>query len=213
MQNYDRTQSNHEEMSNALEARVYDLDIYREMMDRLKKDILIMKKRNFDKDIALRKDNVKVRTLRQDDFNKTKLSYKCRDMLESIERTVVNKQYERSTKINSFYDSLNRRHNNIVRREERDREIEDVMMKAMSEKLTEEKEWINICMVNLFFKRFLKNKMEALIKQHEEIESAYHKIKSNTDIKDCKDLIWRFLNRERNYGALLERISEKENKL
>jgi len=36
-------------------------------------------------------------------------------------------------------------------------------VRAMSEKLPEEKEWINICVVNLFLKRFLKNKMERLI--------------------------------------------------
>lgn len=40
------------------------------------------------------------------------------------------------------------------------------MMNAMSEKLQEEKEWINICHVNLFFKKFLKNKMEILIRQN-----------------------------------------------
>ena len=51
-----------------------------------------MKKRNFDLDHALKKDNIKVKTLRQDDFNKTKLSFKCRDMLQSIERTVMSKQ-------------------------------------------------------------------------------------------------------------------------
>lgn len=121
----------------------------------------------------------------------------------------MHKQYERTSKINTFYDALNRRHQNIVKREERDREIEEVMMKAMSEKLQEEKEWINICLVNLFFKKFLKNKMETIIEENFEIENAYHKIKSSTDIKDCKDLISRFLNRQRDYGALLERIAQK----
>lgn len=124
-------------------------------------------------------------------------------MLQSIERTVTSKQNERTTKINSFYDVLNKRHQNLIKREERDSEIEEVMMRAMSEKLQEEKEWINISLVNLFFKRFLKNKMEILIRQNQEIESAYHKIRSSTDIKDCNDLITRFLNRERDYGMLL----------
>jgi hypothetical protein len=145
------------------------MDIYKEMQDRLKKDILVMKKRNFDKDSRLKKESIKLRTLRQEEFNKTKLSYKCRDMLQSIERTVASKQNERTTKINSFYDVLNKRHQNLIKREERDREIEEVMMNAMSEKLQEEKEWINISLVNQFFKRFLKNKMEILIKQNQEI--------------------------------------------
>lgn len=86
------------------------------MIDKLKKDLLVLKKRNFDKDLMLKKGSVKVRTLRQDDFNKTKLSYKCRDMLQSIERTVTSKQYERNNKINTFYDALNRRHETIVKR-------------------------------------------------------------------------------------------------
>lgn len=115
------------------------MDIYKEMQDRLKKDILVMKKRNFDKDSRLKKESIKLRTLRQEEFNKTKLSYKCRDMLQSIERTVASKQNERTTKINSFYDVLNKRHQNLIKREERDREIEEVMMNAMSEKLQEEK--------------------------------------------------------------------------
>ena len=93
---------------------------------------MILKKRNFDKDGALKKDSIKLRTLRQDDFNKTKLSFKCRDMLQSIERTVLHKQGERNNKINSFYDALNRRHQTIIKREEREKEIEEVMMKAMS---------------------------------------------------------------------------------
>ncbi len=51
--------------------------------------------------------------------------------------------------------------------------------------------------------------MERLIEENSEVEGAYHKIRSNTDIKDCKDLITRFLNREKDYGILLNSISEK----
>ncbi len=80
-----------------------------------------MKKRNFDKDVRLKKDSVRVRTLRQDDFNKTKLSFKCRQMLQSIQRAVVDKSYQRSDKINTFYDALNRRNNTLIKREERDK--------------------------------------------------------------------------------------------
>lgn len=71
-------------MMNLVEASVYDLDIYREMESRLKQDILVARKRNYDRDLMLKKDNVKLKSLRQDEFNKTKISYRCRDMLESI---------------------------------------------------------------------------------------------------------------------------------
>lgn len=196
-----------------VEARVYDYDIYKEMEGRLKADILVLKKRNFDLDYSLKKEGVKLRTLRQDEFTKTRLSSRCKDMLQSIEKTVISKQNERTTKINSFYDALNRKHENLRKREEREKEIEEVMMRAMSEKLQEEKEWLNICFVNIFLKKFLKNKMERLIAKNEVVETAYHKIRSNTDITDSKELITRFLNRERDYGALLETIADKEHVL
>jgi hypothetical protein len=117
MQNLQEREGEFEGASALVEARVYDLDIYKQMEERLKQDILVMRKRNFDKDGALRKEAVKLRGLRQEEFNKTKLSYRCRDMLESIERTVGSKQAERTAKIHSLYDVLGRRHETAIRRE------------------------------------------------------------------------------------------------
>jgi hypothetical protein len=83
------------------------------------------------------------------------------------------------------------------------------MVRAMSEKLQEEKECLNILSSNLFLKKFLKAKMEKLIKENEVIETAYHQIRSNTDVRDSRELIQRFLNREKDYGVLLETIAQK----
>lgn len=54
------------------------------MIATLKHDILVIKKRNFDKDVKLKQEKVKVKTLQTNDFQKTQLSYKCRDMLQSV---------------------------------------------------------------------------------------------------------------------------------
>jgi hypothetical protein len=51
-------------MNNLVEARVYDRDIFKSMFDNIKNDILLLKKRNFDKDLALRKDRVKLKSLK-----------------------------------------------------------------------------------------------------------------------------------------------------
>ena len=53
-------------MSELVIARAYDFDIYKEMEARLKKDILVLKKRNFDSDVRLKQDGVKLKTLRQE---------------------------------------------------------------------------------------------------------------------------------------------------
>jgi hypothetical protein len=79
----------------------------------------VIKKRNFDNDIKLKQDKAKIKTLKYDDFHKTQLSYKCRDMLQSVEKTVVGKQHERNSKLNTFYDALNKKHENLRRKEER----------------------------------------------------------------------------------------------
>lgn len=100
-------------MANLVESSVFDQDIYLKMIEILKHDILILKKRGFDRDILLRKDTTKLRSLRNEEFNKTRLSYRCKDMLQSIEKTVNHKQIERRSKINSFYDVLNRRYDTL----------------------------------------------------------------------------------------------------
>jgi hypothetical protein len=69
---------------------------------------------------------------------------------------------------------------------------------------------VNILLTNLFLKGFLKHKMERIIAENSQVEHAYHQIRSNTDVRDSKELIHRFLNRERDYGALLDTIAERE---
>lgn len=54
-QNLQDREKQHQEALTLVEARIYDLDIYKQLEERLKHDILIMRKRNFDKDGALKK--------------------------------------------------------------------------------------------------------------------------------------------------------------
>lgn len=51
------------------------------------------------------------------------------------------------------------------------------MISAMTDKLAEEKEWINILHSNLFLKGMLKAKMERLMEEHRIEEIAFHQIK------------------------------------
>ena len=58
------------------------------------------------------------------------------------------------------------------------------MISAMTDKLTEEKEWIKILHANLFLKGLLKNKMENLMELYKPIEMSFHRVKQSTSIKD-----------------------------
>jgi hypothetical protein len=44
-------------------------------------------------------------------------------MLQSIEKTVISKQQERSTNIDSFYSVLNNKQENIRKKEKREKDI------------------------------------------------------------------------------------------
>jgi hypothetical protein len=79
------------------------------MMHNLKRDIITLKKRYFDLDVVLNRDNTKLKSLKSEAFNKLKLGQSCRKMLESVEKTVVEKQRERSIKINSFHEVLSKK--------------------------------------------------------------------------------------------------------
>ena len=71
-----------------MEASVYRKDIYLHIKDVLKKDILVLKKRYFDKDVLLMRDKTKLNTIRTEHSNKIKLSKRCREMLDNVEKTV-----------------------------------------------------------------------------------------------------------------------------
>jgi len=43
-----------------------------------------MKKKTFDRDYALKKEGVKLKTLKYEEFNKTRLSSRCKDLLQSV---------------------------------------------------------------------------------------------------------------------------------
>lgn len=78
----------------------------------LKKDILVMKKRQFDRDVQLLRDQTKLKSLRAEHTNKVTLSKQCRALLQSMEKTVHNKQQERTSKINSVHEVLNKKNSN-----------------------------------------------------------------------------------------------------
>ena len=86
-----------------MEGTIFRKDIYDYMRDCLKKDILVLKKRYFDRDVLLKRDNTKLKSLRTEHTSKTFLSKKCKNLLESMERTVHHKFLERTSKIQSVH--------------------------------------------------------------------------------------------------------------
>lgn len=92
-----------------VEYSTFDKDIYLEAQDRLKKDIIFYKKHCLTHDTALSRDRVKLTSLRGNAFNKSRISSRCKTILESMEKTVTHKDFQRRTKMNSFYDVLHRK--------------------------------------------------------------------------------------------------------
>lgn len=85
------------------------------------------------------KDCSKFRVIKNEFETKINLKRRCRELLGSVEKEVRMKQIERTTKIQSFYDVLSRKQMGQHHREIRTREIEGVMIAAMTDKPTEEK--------------------------------------------------------------------------
>ena len=102
---------------------------------------------------------------------------------------------------------VSRKQANLRNKEIRDREIEEVMISAMTDKLAEEKEWEKILLANKFLKGVLKSKMENLMLQYQDAELSFHRIKQATSVKDSNDFISRYFSKEQNYGDLLEAIA------
>lgn len=67
-----------EEVTALMEATTYRKDIYANMKDVVKHDLLILKKRYFDLDVKLMRDSTKLKTLKNEHESKMKLSKRCR---------------------------------------------------------------------------------------------------------------------------------------
>ena len=77
-------QSRLNEVTDTMVSVVYRKDVYDYIRDCLKKDILVLKKRYFDKDVELMRDKTKLKSLRTEHTNKIKLSKRCREMLDTM---------------------------------------------------------------------------------------------------------------------------------
>ena len=67
-----------EEVTNLMETTVFRKDMLANIKDNSKHDVLVLKKRYFDKDVRLMRDNTKLRTIRTEHDSKVKLSQRCR---------------------------------------------------------------------------------------------------------------------------------------
>lgn len=92
-----------------MQNTIYKKDIYDNLKDTVKHDLLVLKKRYFDKDVKLMRESTKLKTLKTEHDSKLKLSKRCREMLDSVEKSVQVKQLERTTKIQSFCDVLSKK--------------------------------------------------------------------------------------------------------
>lgn len=67
-----------------MEATIYRKDIYANLKDVVKHDLLVLKKRYFDLDVKLMRDSTKLRTLKTEHESKLKLSKRCTEILSSV---------------------------------------------------------------------------------------------------------------------------------
>jgi hypothetical protein len=97
------------ELEGLVEYSTLDKDIYLDMQEKIKTDILFYKKNSLTVDTNLNKDRVRLKSLRSNAFNKSRMSSRCKTILDTMETTVYEKDKFRSTKIKSFYDVLNKK--------------------------------------------------------------------------------------------------------
>lgn len=67
---------------------IFQRDQYDYMRSNSKLDLLVYKKRCFDLDVKMMRENTKLRNLRKDHDSQIKLSRRCKQMASSVEKNV-----------------------------------------------------------------------------------------------------------------------------
>jgi hypothetical protein len=130
-----------------------------------------------------------------------------------MERVVEFEKRKRELRINSMQEVIDKKQESFIKKLQRDKETEKVIITALNEKSPQEKEWIKLLLTNKLLGSILKSKIERELSKHSDIEKAFHNIKLHTGVTHCDVFVEKFLNREQDYGELLNSISEKEPKL
>ena len=68
-------------------------------------------------------------------------------------------------------------------------------------------------LVQRLYSAFLKKKMEHEMKRNYNIEDAFQKIRTATNLSNVNEIVHRFLTREQTYSELLIAVSENERKI
>lgn len=195
------------------ENELFTRDVYLNLQEHTKQDNIIMKKRIFDMELELSKCRSRFRSTLNDATNKRKIDEQCQKMMQSMERVVEFEKQKRELRINSIQEVINKKQESFNKKAQRDKEIEKVVINALNEKSPQEKDWIRLLLTNKLVSSILKSKIERELAKHSEIEKAFHNIKLHTGITHCDVFVEKFLNREQDYGELLNSISDKEPKL
>ena len=98
-----------------------------------------------------------------------------------------------------------------MERQKRQEEIAD--MAANENKDQNEIQMQEKFLVQRLYSAFLKKKMEYEMKKNYNIEDAFQKIRTATNLSNVNEIVHRFLTREQTYSELLIAVSENERKI
>ena len=91
------------------ESAQYDKDVRIQISETLKHDILLYKKNCFEANIKIVRNHNRVKALTGQVESSNKVSTNCKSLIYSIDKKIAEKQTERSDKINSYYEILNKK--------------------------------------------------------------------------------------------------------
>jgi exonuclease VII small subunit len=106
---FDAISKNLEEVTELLNATIYRKDVYVHIKDTIKHDLLILKKKHFDMNMKQTKGSNKFKVIQSEYETKIGLKKRCSELLTSVEKDVRVKQIERTAKIQSFYDVIDKK--------------------------------------------------------------------------------------------------------
>ena len=116
-----------------------------------------------------------------------------------------------SERISSLKLSIENKDETLQKRKERVQRQQEIAEKAKNDsKDTDEIKKRSNFMVQKLWSQFLKRKMEKEMMKYKAIEEAFQKIKQATGNTDVREMVNKFLEREKLYAVLRNEVSDNE---
>ena len=214
-QNYrekqEQLQSQLKDVQLLIEEEEHNQKVYRNMLERNKKEQLRLDKQSSKLYENLRSAKMILNKEKEKSLKSQEDKFESVNLARRIQSSMEDDQKKQERRLEMLEKTMQMQRDLSVRREERFRRQANIAEKAANEdRAQQENRYLESLLLHKFYYLFLKRKLENEKRARSNYEEAFQHIKQATGLGSLDEIVEKFLTREETYNELLISVNEAE---